>query len=104
MAPTGCTLDDRSLGEQLDRYRQLGKTALSIDELELGLVIAFSAEVDIDLLHETVAIERRCCSFFALGYDASERRLSIAIDDPARGDALRVLLSALRDSAPAPPL
>ncbi len=98
MAPAGCTLDDSGLAEQLDRYRQLGTTALRIQERELGLVVTFTAEVDVALLHETVAMERDCCSFFTLDYDASERRLSIAIDDPARGDALRSLLCALRGS------
>lgn len=53
-----------------------------------------------DLLHETIAIERGCCSFFTLDYEASTRRLSIGIDDPDRTDALGTLLSALRDSPP----
>jgi len=100
LAPSGCTLDDSGLVEQLTRYRQLGSTALSIDERELGLVITFSTEVDLVLLSETIAIEQGCCSFLTLDYDASERRLSIAIDDPARGDALRALLSELADSTP----
>jgi len=96
MAPAGCTLDTRGLDQQLDRYRRLGTTAVSIDEQALRLVITFSEDVDVDLLRETVAIERSCCGFFALGYDAADRRLSIAIDDPTRGDALGALLSALR--------
>jgi len=39
-----------------------------------------------------------------LDYDASDRRLSITVDNPDRLDALRALLSALRGSgiAPAP--
>lgn len=100
MAPIGCTLDDTALGKQLDRYRKLGTTALDIKAGELALEIAFSAELDVDLLRATIAIERGCCSFFALDYDASERRLSIAIDDHAHGDALKTLLAALRGSVP----
>jgi hypothetical protein len=99
MAPAGCTLDDSGLGEQLDRYRRLGETAVSIQDGDARLVITFDADVDTDLLRETIAVERGCCSFFALDY--STRRLSIGIDDPARADALAALLSALRDSAPA---
>ena len=89
MAPAGCTLDDSGLGEQLDRYRRLGADGASASTTAVRrLEITFGADVDVDLLCETIAIERGCCSFFTLDYDASERRLSIGIDDPARGDAL----------------
>lgn len=101
MAPAGCTLDDSRLNEQLDRYRRLGSTTITIEDSDARLVITFGAGVDVDLLDETIAIERECCSFFTLDYDASTRRLSLGIDDPARADALVVLASALRDSASA---
>jgi hypothetical protein len=101
MAPAGCTLDDRGLAEQLHRYRRLGETAASIQDYDARLVITFAANVDVNLLRETIAIESRCCSFFALDYEPSARRLSIGIDDPARGDALRAVLSSLRAAAPA---
>jgi hypothetical protein len=100
MVPGGCTLNESSLVDQLDRYRRLGRMALGLEERERGLVITFRAEIDLDLLRETVTIERACCSFFTVDYDASERRLSIATDDPAPVDALRALLAALRATAP----
>jgi hypothetical protein len=37
MAPAGCTLDESGLGEQLDRYRRLGETAVSIQDGDAGL-------------------------------------------------------------------
>jgi hypothetical protein len=43
-------------------------------------VITFDVNVDVDLLDETIAIERGCCSFFTLDYDTPARRLSIGID------------------------
>jgi hypothetical protein len=101
MAAAGCTLDDGRLSEQLDRYRRLGRAALTIEDSDARLVITFGAGVDIDLLEEAVAIERECCSFFTLDYDARARRLSIGIEDPARADALAMLASALRSSASA---
>jgi hypothetical protein len=101
MAPDGCTLDDYGLGEQLARYRRLGGAAVSIEDGDVGLVITFGADVDVDLLDETVAVERGCCSFLTLDYDGPARRLSIGIDDPARVDALAALASALRGSTPA---
>ena len=97
MAPADCTLDDESLVRQLDRYRRLGRIATNIQQRELALLITFPADADVDLLHTTIATERGCCGFFRLDYDPSERRLSIAIDDPARGEALQALLLALRD-------
>jgi len=101
IASDGCTLDDSGLGDQLDRYRQLGATAVTVQDSDTGLLITFDVDVDIDLLDETVATERGCCSFFTLAYDASTRRLSIGIDDPTRADALAALASALRDSTQA---
>ncbi len=98
MASGGCALNDGSMGEQLDRYRRFGATATSITQGELGFVVSFDASVDLDLLRETIAIERRCCSFFTLDYDTSDRCPSITVGDPERLDALGVLLSALRDS------
>ncbi len=101
MAPDGCTLDDSALGQQLDRYRRLGATAISIESGDERLVITFGIDMDAELVQETVAVERGCCSFFTLVYDASARRLSIGIDDPARAGELAALAAALRDPTPA---
>jgi hypothetical protein len=102
MAPADCTLDRSGLIEQVDRYRRLGATATSIDASARELLISFSDDVDLDVLRDTIAIERGCCSFFTLDYDASEGRLSIRVEDPTRSEALRALASALQaDSADA---
>jgi hypothetical protein len=101
MAPAGCSLDETSLREQADRYRRLGEMALTIEDRETRLVVTFSVGVDTDLVRETLAIERSCCSFFTLDYNPSERRLSIGIDSTTRADALRALSVALRASAAA---
>ncbi len=53
IAPTGCTLDDGDLVAQLDRYRRLGATALSIETREREVVISFGGDVDLELLAET---------------------------------------------------
>ena len=52
MAPAGCTLDDSGLSEQLDRYRRLGRTALSVEDHDAGLVITFGADLDLDLSND----------------------------------------------------
>lgn len=99
VAPAGCGLDNPSLTVQLDRYRQLGTTAASITKRGLVLEVCFDAELDVELLQETLAVERQCCGFFTLDYDATDRRLSISVDGPDRLDALSVLLSALQGQA-----
>jgi hypothetical protein len=108
MAPADCTLDHSDLIEQVDRYRRLGATAISIEASARELLVSLSDDVDLDLLRDTIAVERGCCSFFTLAYDDSEGRLSIRVEDPARSEALRALAAALRaDSAarinPSPP-
>jgi hypothetical protein len=46
----------------------------------------------------TLAIERGCCSFLTVDYDASQRVLAIATD-PEHDDALSALLSAVTPSS-----
>lgn len=98
MAPVGCTLTESGLVRQFQRYRQLGTAAARIMQGDLGLVVWFDTGIDLALLGETIAIERQCCGFFTLDYDASERRLSITVERDRR-DALRALASALGGSA-----
>lgn len=106
MSSDGCTLKDSALGVQLDRYRQLGTTAARVTRRDLALTVWFDASLDLELLGETIAIERGCCGFFTIDYDSSDRRLSISVDGPDRRgalDSLRVALthhgSGSRDSA-----
>lgn len=100
LARSGCSLTDSALAEQLDRYRRLGTMAHRITEHDLSVVVWFDPDVDLAWLEETIAIERGCCAFFTLDYDASERRLSITVDDPGRLGAVGVLVSALRGAQP----
>lgn len=96
MAPAGCSLDEDRLVAQMARYARLGATAISITDRKLEVLVRFDANLDLELLRETIAIERQCCSFFTLDYDGSDRRLSISVDRPDRVVALGALLSAFR--------
>lgn len=95
-----CTLTDSALAKQLERYRRLGTMATSVIQRDLGLVIRFEPDIDLALLSETIAIERGCCGFFTLDYDAANRQLSITVDDRDRLDALGALASVLRGFSP----
>jgi xanthine/CO dehydrogenase XdhC/CoxF family maturation factor len=98
MAPSGCALDDTQLAEQLGRYRHLSGSVLGIDRDGQTARIVFSERVETELVQNALAIERSCCSFFTLDYDASQRALTITTDQEHAG-SLSVLLSAL---TPAP--
>ena len=94
MAPADCTLDEQRLAAQLGRYRQLSTLVLDVNRERSARRVRFDPGVDRELLEQTLAIERGCCSFFVLDYDASERVLSITTE-PDRADALSALLTVL---------
>jgi hypothetical protein len=97
MAPADCTLGERHLAEQLDRYRQLSTSVLEVDHDRGAARVRFDPAVDRELLEQTLAIERTCCSFFTLDYDVSACVLSITTE-PDRTDALSTLLAVLMPS------
>jgi len=94
MTPAGCGLDAGELTAQLARYRHLSASVLGVDRYDATARIAFAERVDSQLIEQTLAIERSCCSFFTLDYDSSQRLLTITAD-AAHRDALSALLSAL---------
>jgi hypothetical protein len=95
MAIADCGLDEAALADQLRRYRRLGAGAVVTRRSPLKLAVDFAAEPDTDLLRTTIEVERGCCSFFTLNYEASSRRLTIAVADPDRRTALDAIQAAL---------
>ena len=90
-----CELDGAGLATQRERYRRL---AASVDGLERRpgqLVVRFEPDVDAELVEETLAVERSCCPFFRLTFDASARRLEIGVDRAEEDAALDALQFAL---------
>lgn len=94
MAPSGCELDDRQRADQLARYRQLSANVTALDRDGDQARIVFDEQVHPELIEQTVAIERDCCSFFTLDYDPSARVLAIRTDRK-HADGLTTLLTAL---------
>jgi hypothetical protein len=80
---------------QLDRYRRFGVGARVIERSRRRVVIALPQNADRELVSETVAIERECCPFFAVGWDRHARRLSFAVSRAADEPALEAILFAL---------
>ena len=97
-----CTLDPAALGAQGDRYRRLAAAAKHAQRAPDHLTVRFGDELDRTLLEQTLAIERGCCSFLAIAWDADERTLTIGVDDPSMAPALDALAEALGAASPAP--
>ena len=95
MAIADCGLDQDALREQLGRYRRLGAGAI-VTRCPDALTVQFVGELDPELLRATLAVERECCSFFALDYAEDARRLTVTVADPARRPALDAIETALR--------
>ena len=93
-----CRLDLAGLGAQRERYRRLGRQLEHARRVPQRLELRFTDELDRALLDETLAIERECCPFFALAYDATRRELAITVANPAQDPALDALRHALTGS------
>ncbi|MDQ6914486.1 MAG: hypothetical protein M3155_01585 [Actinomycetota bacterium] len=90
-----CRLDLPGLRAQRERYRQLGDHVAGIDRGPRSFTVRFDPAVDRELVEDVVAVERGCCPFFKLGFDAGRRRLTVSVDDPRQAPALEALLFAL---------
>jgi hypothetical protein len=90
-----CRLDLPGLRAQRERYRRLGEHVAGIDRGARSFTVRFDSAVDPELVEETVAVERECCPFFELAFEAGRRRLTVSVDDPRQAAALDGLLFAL---------
>jgi hypothetical protein len=90
-----CELDGAGLVAQRERYLRLSASVDGLERQPGQLLVRFGPEVDVALVEETLAIERRCCPFFRLAFDASTRRLEIAVEHTDEDPALDALQFAL---------
>jgi hypothetical protein len=95
MALSSCSLDQASLGEQLARYRAVGEGAVWESRGDTSIALSLSDGVSDDLVRELIAVENRCCPFFALDWDPARRRLAVAIQAPEHARALEAIVLAL---------
>lgn len=92
-----CRLDLIGLRSQRERYRLLGLSAERVERSGGHLIVEFVDGVDEELVRDTIAVERSCCPFFALRYDAARQRLHVSVADPQHEPALDALVFALGD-------
>jgi hypothetical protein len=102
MAPGTCSLDEADLGTQLARYRSAGRGADIVEQSPARLVVRVGAISHV-AVEELIAVERRCCPFFDLKWEPTERRLSISVSRREDEPALESIADALglRDAADA---
>ena len=74
-----CALDSGGLRSQSDRYRALGDHVAASEREPQALTVRFDDDVDLDLLLETVEVERGCCTFFDLAPDVQRRELVVSV-------------------------
>lgn len=101
MAPS-CALDETGLRLQLERYRHLGAGAHLVERARRRIVVDLDGRVDPELVTATIAVERRCCPFFSLGWEPDRRRLTVAVSEAEHEPALDAIAFALDLTAPAP--
>jgi hypothetical protein len=95
-----CRLDLDGLRRQRDRYRALGRHVVATERRPRRLTVRFGAALDVDLLGETVDVERGCCPFFRLEPDAARRRLVVSVSSDEQDPALDAISDALGAGAP----
>lgn len=99
MVPRECSLDEPDLRVQLARYRRVGEGAAVLESSRQLLVIRVAADTSDFVVEELVAVERRCCPFFDLGWEPNERRLSISVSTSDHEPALDAIAKALRSDS-----
>ncbi|MBV9336752.1 MAG: hypothetical protein JO243_12775 [Solirubrobacterales bacterium] len=92
-----CGLDLPGPAAQQERYGRLADSVTGMERRPGRLRVLFGTDVDPALVEATLAVERRCCAFFRLEFDARTRRLEIGVERPEQDpaiDALRFALSS----------
>jgi hypothetical protein len=99
MAPS-CALDEAGLRLQLERYRQIGAGAHLVERARRRIVVDLAGRVDPELVTETIAVERKCCPFFSLGWEPDRRRLTVTVSEAEHEPALDAIAFALDLTTP----
>jgi hypothetical protein len=94
MAPS-CALDEAGLRVQLERYRRAGEGARLTERAPRRFVVELDEHTDDALVEEALATERECCPFFALDWEPSRRRLTVAVAHAEHEPALDAIAFAL---------
>jgi hypothetical protein len=92
---SNCALDESGLRQQLERYGRIGEGARIVDREREVLVMELDPRVDPKLVGEATAIERECCPYFTLDWEAERRHLTISVSEAELQPALDAIAFAL---------
>lgn len=90
-----CALDENGLRLQRERYRRAGQSARLLHRTRRQLVVELDPRVDTTVVDEVIAVERKCCPFFTLGWEPELRRLNISVSQAEHEPALDAIAFAL---------
>jgi hypothetical protein len=91
----GCALDGSGALEQRQRYRVAGAGARVVERNDARLVVALAPDIQAHLIDELIAVERECCPFLGMDWQAGERRLEVSVSRPEHAPALDAIAYAL---------
>jgi hypothetical protein len=94
-AAPSCRLDRAALDDQLERYRQISGHVEAVEREPGRLVVRFAPDLPRDRLEVALEVERGCCPFLGIDYDAGGRRLVVAVEQVAQDPMLDALAHAL---------
>jgi hypothetical protein len=90
-----CALDEQGLQEQRARYARLAASVTAAERSDDRLHFRFAEDFDRAALTEAIAVERECCPFFEIAFDADKRELSVGVSDRRMLPALEAIAFAL---------
>jgi hypothetical protein len=90
-----CALDAAGRGAQADSYRRLAAAVEEAERAPGPLTVRIGEQLDRGLLEQTVTVERSCCPFLSIAWDAGKRTLTVAVEDASMAPALDALAEAL---------
>jgi hypothetical protein len=94
--PLACSLDETGMAAQRARYAVVARHVQSLANGERSLKARLDESLDGAVLRELIDVERECCPFFDIAYDAGERVLSVSVSSDEHAPALQAIAHSLR--------
>jgi hypothetical protein len=94
--PLACSLDETGMAAQRARYAVVARHVQSLASGERSLKARLDESLDGAVLRELIDVERECCPFFDIAYDAGERVLSVSVSSDEHAPALQAIAHSLR--------
>jgi hypothetical protein len=94
--PLACSLDETAMAAQRARYAVVARHVQSLASGERSLKARIDETLDGAVLRELIEVERECCPFFEIAYDAAERLLSVSVSSEEHAPALQAIAHSLR--------